>query len=109
MQIEPTDAMVKAGIELAMRVKLGGDYTWAEYMRDIYRAMVSARPDDIAVERVARAIYIITALHGDEERNRDHLEAIFGPNSRPDFQHYGDRPRAAARAAIAALGGSGDL
>lgn len=37
--VEPTDAMINAGIEFAMHVKL---YTWPDYIRDMYKAMLKA-------------------------------------------------------------------
>lgn len=40
--VEPTDAMINAGIELAMHVKLSSSYTWPDYIRDMYKAMLKA-------------------------------------------------------------------
>lgn len=37
--VEPSEDRVRAGIDLAMRVTLGGEYRWADYMRDLYRTM----------------------------------------------------------------------
>lgn len=45
--VEPTDAMVKAGVAFALKVSLGGDYRWQDFMRDLYHVMTSASsPED---------------------------------------------------------------
>ena len=42
----PGDALTfgRGMIEHGMRVSLGGDYTWANYMADLYRIALSASP-----------------------------------------------------------------
>lgn len=40
---EPTEAMVKAGVEYALGAKLGGDVKWPDYIRSLYVAMEGAR------------------------------------------------------------------
>jgi len=39
---EPTDAMVKAGVDYALHVTIGGDYKWPDYIRDKHRIMIDA-------------------------------------------------------------------
>jgi hypothetical protein len=39
---EPTEAMVKAGVDLAFRIRLSPEYSWKDYMRDLHRAMIAA-------------------------------------------------------------------
>lgn len=36
---EPTPAMVNRGVEFAIRAKLSGEYTWPDYIADLYRTM----------------------------------------------------------------------
>jgi hypothetical protein len=40
--MEPTDVMVKAGVDLAFRIRLSPEYSWKDYMRDLHRAMIAA-------------------------------------------------------------------
>lgn len=40
---DPTDAMVRAGVMFALNSRLGGDYMWPDYIRDLYRKMREAR------------------------------------------------------------------
>lgn len=35
--------MVDAGVELALRIKLGGAYSWPEYIADLWRTMSAAQ------------------------------------------------------------------
>jgi len=41
--IEPTPAMIDAGVAFALCVKLGGDYRWSDYVADLWRTMDAAR------------------------------------------------------------------
>jgi hypothetical protein len=43
--MEPTEAMVKAGVDLAFRIRLSPEYSWKDYMRDLHRAMIAAAKD----------------------------------------------------------------
>lgn len=36
---EPSDAMVLAAVGHALRISVGGDYTWQHYMRDLWAIM----------------------------------------------------------------------
>jgi hypothetical protein len=40
--VEPTEAMVKAGVDLASRIRLSPEYSWKDYMRNLHRAMIAA-------------------------------------------------------------------
>ncbi|MEN6548922.1 MAG: hypothetical protein ABFE07_22995 [Armatimonadia bacterium] len=42
--VEPTEGMVKAGVGLAFRIRLSPEYSWKDYMTDLYRAMLAAAP-----------------------------------------------------------------
>ena len=42
--VEPTEVMVKAGVQLAFRIRLSPEYSWQDYMTDLHRAMLAARP-----------------------------------------------------------------
>ena len=37
---EPTEEMVKAGVAFAQAVSLSGDYTWSEYISDLFQVMM---------------------------------------------------------------------
>lgn len=39
---DPTEAMVKAGVEYALRVTIGGDYKWTDYIKDKHKIMIDA-------------------------------------------------------------------
>lgn len=38
----PSEAMVKAGVDFALEVRLGGEYGWRDKVRDEWRAMIDA-------------------------------------------------------------------
>lgn len=40
---EPTEAMVRAGVQKAMEVKLSADYPWTTYMADLWHIMRGAK------------------------------------------------------------------
>jgi hypothetical protein len=40
--VEPDGAVTKAGVDLAMRIRLSPEYSWRDYMTDLYRAMITA-------------------------------------------------------------------
>lgn len=42
LPLEATDAMAKAGAEFALSVALSSDYTWPDYMKDLWRTMAVA-------------------------------------------------------------------
>ena len=52
--MEPTPAMIDAGVAFALQVSLGGDYQWSQYVRDLYINMSAAltRTDDAGGFRV---------------------------------------------------------
>ncbi|MEM9085346.1 MAG: hypothetical protein AAGB23_05435 [Pseudomonadota bacterium] len=40
--VEPTEAMTRQGMALALKTTLSGDYTWRDYAQDFYKAMIEA-------------------------------------------------------------------
>lgn len=44
--IEPTTAMVDAGVAFALQVALHKDYGWSQYITDLWRTMDAARRRD---------------------------------------------------------------
>lgn len=41
---EPSSAMLDRAVAFALNVSLGGDYSWTDYMRDLWKTMLAARP-----------------------------------------------------------------
>jgi len=41
--VEPTEAMIDAGVAFALQVSLGGEYRWSHYVADMWRTMDAAR------------------------------------------------------------------
>lgn len=39
---EASPAMLDSAVAFALNVSLGGDYTWSQYMADLWRQMVAA-------------------------------------------------------------------
>jgi len=54
----------------------------------------------LIIEDLARAIYLVADMNGTEPADSDHMRAVFGSASLPDYRRYGERARRAARAAI---------
>ncbi len=42
---EPTTAMIDAGVAFALNVSLSGEYTWSQYVKDLYMHMNKHRED----------------------------------------------------------------
>lgn len=66
--VEPTDETLQKMRDLALNVNLSHDYTWIDYMRDLYGiAMLSASPttDTITIDRAE-----YEAMKADAERYR---------------------------------------
>lgn len=42
-EVEPTAAMIDAAVAFALNVSLSSDYTWSQYMRDLWLTMAKAR------------------------------------------------------------------
>ena len=40
--VEPTPAMINRGVDFAINAKLSGEYTWPDYIADLYREMNKA-------------------------------------------------------------------
>ncbi len=41
----PTEAMLEAGVRLALQCKIHADYTWPDYIADVYTDMIQAAPE----------------------------------------------------------------
>lgn len=41
--IDPTPAMIDAGVAFALNVSLGGEYRWSDYIADLWKTMDAAR------------------------------------------------------------------
>jgi hypothetical protein len=42
----PSTSMLDSAVAFALNVKISRDYGWSKYMRDVYRAMLSAHQAD---------------------------------------------------------------
>ena len=43
---EPTPAMINRGVDFAIKAKLGGDYLWPDYIKELFCTMIAAAPGD---------------------------------------------------------------
>lgn len=43
---EPTNAQIATAVTFGFSAKLGGEYGWTDYMRDLYQAMLTAAPQN---------------------------------------------------------------
>jgi hypothetical protein len=44
--VEPTPEMLDRGVAFALNVTLSGDYTWSDYIADMYRHMLAAQQEN---------------------------------------------------------------
>ena len=44
---DPTEGQVKAGVTFAQGVSLSGEYTWPEYIEDLFKVMMDASVEEI--------------------------------------------------------------
>ena len=43
---EPTPGMINRGVDFAIKAKLGGDYMWPDYIKELFCTMIAAAPGD---------------------------------------------------------------
>lgn len=41
---EPTPGMINRGVDFAIKAKLGGDYLWPDYIKELFCTMIAAAP-----------------------------------------------------------------
>lgn len=48
--IEPDDAMIRVGVAVGLSATFSPEYSWPQYMRDLYKTMLSASNDPLLKE-----------------------------------------------------------
>jgi len=54
--VEPTDKQTDLAIEMGLCVRLTADYTWRDYMRDLYKAIIAQYVNADKLAKVGEAM-----------------------------------------------------